>query len=516
MINDDHIIKTFINQNGSINSAKIRKNSIKPEECKYLMNRFEYVESLSEAVHRIQHKIEIRPVCKICSAPVRYRKGTYTETCGNKQCVYENIRRNTLDRYGVKYVTQLDSHKEAVRSTNIRKYGGAAPICSEEVRSKIKDTCASNHGDSNYRNIEKRNKTCLDKYGTKNVLSSKEVRDTIKKTCQERYGGNSPASSKDVRLKMQATSFNRYGDPLYNNREQYKKTCLSLYGVENAFSSKDVQEKIALTNLERYGNKNIFGSNHGKQKIKETCQMKYGFEHWAASEELKERRRQTNIELHGDPNYNNRVKYKDTCVKRYGSENFFSSDYGKEKLRQTFIERYGAANPSSSKEVRDKAIRSFIERYGVDNPSKNETIQNKKYDTQRKNHTFNTSKPENQLYDMLCERFGIENIVRQYKSILYPFKCDFYIIEENTYIEYQGTWLHGGHEFNLNDENDINLINKIKSLDLESHPYYSRLIETWTKLDPMKRKTAKENNLNYIEFWNLKEAQDWIINYGDK
>lgn len=36
------------------------------------------------------------------------------------------------------------------------------------------------------------------------------------------------------------------------------------------------------------------------------------------------------------------------------------------------------------------------------------------------------------------------------------------------------------------------------------------MIEGWTIYDVKKRKTAKENNLNFYEFWNLNDAKKFI------
>ena len=41
---------------------------------------------------------------------------------------------------------------------------------------------------------------------------------------------------------------------------------------------------------------------------------------------------------------------------------------------------------------------------------------------------------------------------------------------------------------------------------------YNNAIECWTKRDVNKRNIAKQNNLNYIEFWNINE----LINYINK
>lgn len=36
------------------------------------------------------------------------------------------------------------------------------------------------------------------------------------------------------------------------------------------------------------------------------------------------------------------------------------------------------------------------------------------------------------------------------------------------------------------------------------------IIYTWTILDAKKRNIAQQNNLNYIEFWNINEVKEWI------
>lgn len=58
----------------------------------------------------------------------------------------------------------------------------------------------------------------------------------------------------------------------------------------------------------------------------------------------------------------------------------------------------------------------------------------------------------------------------------------------------------------------INFISNIKNNNKLNNLYYSTIV-TWTQYDPLKRKIAKENNLKYIEFWNLQEVQNWLDNY---
>ena len=42
------------------------------------------------------------------------------------------------------------------------------------------------------------------------------------------------------------------------------------------------------------------------------------------------------------------------------------------------------------------------------------------------------------------------------------------------------------------------------------------MINTWCDSDVKKRNKAKENNLNYIEFWNIDEVDIWLQNYEKK
>lgn len=90
---------------------------------------------------------------------------------------------------------------------------------------------------------------------------------------------------------------------------------------------------------------------------------------------------------------------------------------------------------------------------------------------------------------------------------MYPFPCDFYISELDLYIEYQGFWTHGKHPFNINDQED-----KLKLLEWKNKntKMYNCAINTWTIRDPLKRKTAKENNLNWVEFFTVEEFNEWF------
>lgn len=59
--------------------------------------------------------------------------------------------------------------------------------------------------------------------------------------------------------------------------------------------------------------------------------------------------------------------------------------------------------------------------------------------------------------------FIYPHIIRQYSSEKYPFACDFYDPDSDTYFEFNGSWLHGGHWFDETNEEDIKELERLKS-----------------------------------------------------
>lgn len=117
--------------------------------------------------------------------------------------------------------------------------------------------------------------------------------------------------------------------------------------------------------------------------------------------------------------------------------------------------------------------------------------------TLSENGWFNTSKPEEELYQQLCEQYGKENVKHPYsEDPRYPFACDFYIVSEDLFIELNRFWHHGPHPFDENNPEDIELLNKWKE-KAKTSEQYKAAIHTWTIRDVNKIKTANKNNLNY-------------------
>lgn len=120
----------------------------------------------------------------------------------------------------------------------------------------------------------------------------------------------------------------------------------------------------------------------------------------------------------------------------------------------------------------------------------------KEYLTKKKNNSFNTSKPEEELYKQLLEQYNEKTILRRYKDYRYPFYCDFYIIEDDLFIELNAHWTHGGKPYDPNDKECQEKL-KLWQEKAKQSQFYANAIKTWTERDVEKLRIAKENNLNY-------------------
>ena len=304
-----------------------------------------------------------------------------------------------------------------------------------------------------------------------------------------------------------------------------QKTCLKKYGVKYVVQLKEVKEKSKQTCLEKYGVTNGGGSKQALEKIKETIKEKYGTEFFYQSNHFKEKSKQTCLEKYGVTNGGGSKqaleKIKETNLKRRGVEYVFQDKDIREKMRESLIKKYGVDHNLKSKEIQEIIKQTNLKLYGCENPMQNEAIIQKGIDTKRKNHTFNVSKPEEELYLYIKEK--IPSVIRQYQDYRYSWSdklnrihhylCDFYIPELDLFIEFNGFPCHGPHSYNPDSKEDQELVKKWKlRYKNGKHPLYKRMINGWTISDVKKRKIAKENNLNYYEFWTLEEAKKFIDN----
>lgn len=139
-----------------------------------------------------------------------------------------------------------------------------------------------------------------------------------------------------------------------------------------------------------------------------------------------------------------------------------------------------------------------------------------RHTSQKMNGSFTQSKPEVRVYEALKSTFGEIDVFKEYRDDdRYPFSCDFYIKSLDLFIEVNAHWTHGGHFFNEKDAEDIKRLKQLKKKSKTSK-FYENMIEVWTKRDPLKKKTAEEQGLNYLVFWenDLSDFFIWLEGVG--
>ena len=171
------------------------------------------------------------------------------------------------------------------------------------------------------------------------------------------------------------------------------------------------------------------------------------------------------------------------------------------RATSTKIERYGSAfhNNNMSDEHKQKIGKSnSIALKGHKLPEDKLLIKTtKQYLTKKKNNTFNSSKDEELLYEELLKENRTKIIYRNYKdSERYPFYCDFYIKEDDLFIELNAHWTHGGKPYDPNDEECQNQLIEWQE-KAKTSQFYKNAIETWTVRDVKKLQCAQKNKLNY-------------------
>ena len=279
-----------------------------------------------------------------------------------------------------------------------------------------------------------------------------------------------------------------------NATHGYKTFCNNKCQTEYIANSNNIKEKRKQTCLKKYGVDNCTKTELCRLKMKKTNYSKYGVFNYAKTNECKEKIKQTNL-------------------KKYGVTSYTKTDECQKKIKQTCLDKYGVDSYSKTQEYKDRFVKTNLNKYGVDNYSKTELAKQKIYGTKKKNNSFHTSKEEDKVYNLLLTKFNKNDIIRQYKSDLYPFSCDFYIKSLDLYIEYNGTWTHGWNNskclgsFNKNNKEHLRVLASWKSKNTK---FYKTAIYTWTDLDVRKLETFRRNNLNYKIFWNLEEVKDWM------
>lgn len=179
--------------------------------------------------------------------------------------------------------------------------------------------------------------------------------------------------------------------------------------------------------------------------------------------------------------------------------------------RKTCMERYGVDNPQKDNTIHERNVLSLKETllYHKDEiVEKRNKTKFERYGKKKEINKINKGKitdPKTYLYYELKKYFPTI-VCNPIKTERFPYYCNFYISEIDTFIEYQG-YLYK-EPFDENNQEHIKIFNiLIKRNRKEKQKAY-----IWRYEEPIKRKIAKQNQLNYIELWTEKETREFIHN----
>lgn len=168
-----------------------------PEFLEYINAKYPNIGNFQERLYWEANNLTEFPTC-YCGVPVVFEgfgKG-YRKYCSRKCMNSDPLK------------------KEAVKQTNIRRYGGVAPAASQAVKQKSKETCIRH-------------------YGVENPLQNKSIKEKVFGTITKRYGGIGAAS------------------PML--AEKQKQTNLDRYGVEYSHQCPEILAKVQATFIKKYG-----------------------------------------------------------------------------------------------------------------------------------------------------------------------------------------------------------------------------------------------------------------------
>jgi len=185
-----------------------------------------------------------------------------------------------------------------------------------------------------------------------------------------------------------------------------------------------------------------------------------------------------------------------TCQQRYGVFSIMQLLTIKEKRQKRSLDRWGVAHPMQNHSLKEKRNRTVKNIYGVDFLFQSEMFSKRRHETMKRNGTYGKSKPEDRLYEILCEIFKKDNIERQ--KLVYKWPIDFYVKSIDTYVQYDGYW-HGigriiDEVAEYKNKRDVNIHKKMLT-DIKQNEFFQK---HEMKLIRVKNLTQKQITVDVI------------------
>lgn len=235
----------------------------------------------------------------------------------------------------------------------------------------------------------------------------------------------------------------KYGDCCCQCQPKKNKlVCMDKYGVDNGSKTQEAIEKIKNTCMERYGVDNGSKTPESRQKISEKIIASY------QDETIVQKRINTNRERYGcdSPSQNEQVKQKqrETMIRKYGVDHPKKSEEIRAKEREHNREKYGFDYYWQTEEAKEQIRSTNLEKYGVEYTLQLPEVREKGLQTMIHNRTYKTSKPQEQLRDVLIEMYGECEYNKPCGTKLLD--CVITINNQMIDVEYDGRYWHQDKE----------------------------------------------------------------------
>ena len=266
---------------------------------------------------------------------------------------------------------------------------------SEGYRQFCSNKCSANSTEKQKKIV----KTCIKKYGEKNVSLVKKVKEKKKETFQEHYKKDHIWSNKEGEIRSCNT------------------TCLEKYGVDNVFKLESVQKNISQTNLKTFGFKCPLQNSEVNRKSKLTLFKNWGVDNPMQSKEVYNKQKNTlfeNYEVYY-PMQSEEIREKavENSLVKFGTNYPMQNKEVYNKLITTMLKIYGVENSMYLEEFRNKVVSTNRERYGVDYSTQNEEIWKKQIITSKKkfgvNFAMQNEEIQQKAINTSLKRYGFKN-----------------------------------------------------------------------------------------------------------
>jgi len=284
--------------------------------------------------------------------------------------------------------------------------------------------CAANCPDQKVR----RENTCLEKYGTKHYLSTKDADTKRRETNLEKYGVENVAHMDDILERKRAGSLKKYGQTHHMktqaSKDKVKETNIAIYGMSNPMN----RPEILAQNKEKFGS-DYFMCTDAFVSAKENWLEQQGVTNTSQIIEVREKKRVTmcknyGVDSHMQRNFTNMEYWTDV---EFIKNEFIKGkrvDYTKAKLF------FNASYPTLLYHFKND-LGLDIKNTNVDSEAEREIVQF------IRNTVPDIEIVQNSRRLLKYEKVHIDGRVqKKYKEI------DIYLPEYNLAIEYDGLYWH--------------------------------------------------------------------------